>query len=123
MATPLEFSHHLDGNVDVISVTGEADNSNTETLFAKMYHKLAPLSKKRVLLDLRNLTYCNSTFLGYVAAFHVDLTNVSGGLAVVANAKIVDPFMITGLDAIMTIGLDFDKTLSVLKKMIITPSI
>lgn len=75
MTTALDHSHYLDSDINIFTVAGEADNSNTELAFAKIYDKIRPLNGKKVLLDLRPLTYCNSMFLGHIAALHVDLAN------------------------------------------------
>lgn len=75
MSTSLELSHYLDGDINIASLEGEADNTNTELTFAKMHAKINPLPGKKVLLDLRKMTYCNSTFLGHTTALHVDLAN------------------------------------------------
>ncbi len=119
----LDFSHYLDGTINVVTISGEADNSNTEITFARIYEKIQPLHDKKVLLDLRDLTYCNSTFLGHCAALHIDLANKQWNLAIVVNQTILDPFSITGIDRLTTVSLDFDKTLQYLNTTTISPNI
>jgi len=75
MSTALNFSHYLDNEINVVVLEGEADNTNTELTFAKIAEKIRPLHGKKILLDLRKMTYCNSMFLGHTAALHVDLAN------------------------------------------------
>lgn len=119
----LNFSHYLDGVINIVTISWEADNTNTELTFARIYEKIQPLHDKKILLDLRNLTYCNSMFLGHSAALHVDLANKQGNLAIVVNQTILDPFSITGIDRLTTVSLDFDKTLQYLNNTTISPNI
>ena len=107
----VEFSiedRRLDGGIHVVAVTGEID------LFTAPEFKQAlsePIDEgvERVIVDLSDTTFIDSSSLGVLIGAQRKLKLNGGRLAVVCeNDSIVKTFKITGLDSVFTLVTSLD---------------
>ena len=93
----------VDDETHVVAVTGEID------LFTAPEFKLrvsAPVDagRVRVIVDLTETTFIDSSSLGVLIGAHRRLRRLEGALVIVcSNDAIIKTFRITGLDGVFTI--------------------
>ena len=111
----LEFSiedHRLDGETHVIEVTGEVDLFTAPEFKQRV---MAPIMADvdRVIVDLANATFIDSSSLGVLIGAHRRLKLRGGALLVVcASEAIAKTFKITGLDGVFTLASSVEQALS-----------
>ena len=76
MTTAINLSSHTDGDIFILALAGEANHGNTDDTFAEVQGKIQFSQCKKVLLDLRKITYCNSAFLGHITVLVDELQSV-----------------------------------------------
>ncbi len=57
----------------------------------------------QVTLDLREVTYVSSQYLGAIAAIAVDMKKLGGGLVVMANPRMAKLMRTGGFDQVLTL--------------------
>jgi anti-sigma B factor antagonist len=118
-------SFYIDENVRVYE-TGESDLA-VLVMGGELDYEVSPQLKarivsaikdgiRRLVLDLSDVTFIDSTAIGVLAGTVVKLDEAGGGsLAVVcANEKVVQIFEITGLDSVIAVHSSRDEAFSAL---------
>jgi len=104
-----------DGEVAVLVVGGELDYEVSPQLRARLLGAIKD-GRRRLVLDLTEVTFIDSTAIGVLAGVVARLDKVGGGsLAVVStHEKVLQIFEITGLDSVVTLHGSRDEAVSVL---------
>jgi anti-sigma B factor antagonist len=116
-------SFYIDENVRVYE-TGESDLA-VLVMGGELDYEVSPQLKarivsaikdgiRRLVLDLSDVTFIDSTAIGVLAGAIVRLDDVGGGsLAIVcAHEKVLEIFEITGLDSVITLHRSRDDAVS-----------
>ncbi|HYM58578.1 MAG TPA: STAS domain-containing protein [Solirubrobacteraceae bacterium] len=102
----IEFAiedRRLPGDVHVVAVTGEIDLF-TAPEFKQSMSKPIDEGVGRLIVDLSETTFIDSSSLGVLIGAHRRLKQRDGNLVVVCdNDAIVKTFKITGLDSVFTL--------------------
>jgi anti-sigma B factor antagonist len=102
----IEFSiedRRIDGKAHVVAVTGEVDLFTAPEFKQRV---MAPIASgiDRVIVDLTDATFIDSSSLGALIGAHRRLQQRGGRLVVACTSEaIVKTFRITGLDGVFTI--------------------
>jgi anti-sigma B factor antagonist len=104
-----------DGDLAVLVMGGELDYEVSPQIRARMLGAIKD-GRRRLVLDLSDVTFIDSTAIGVLAGTVVKLDEAGGGsLAVVcANEKVVQIFEITGLDSVIAVHSSRDEAISAL---------
>ena len=89
----------------LIELHGDIDPFNIERSVAPINDAIRKIPEKAILiLDFKNVTYINSTFIGQVASWYKDMHQKHGKI-VVRNAQdqIKDVLVLVGLDRVLTV--------------------
>jgi anti-sigma B factor antagonist len=104
MATEFEIEERAAGrDTHVVSVSGEVDLFTAPEFKQRV---MAPIAAgvERVVVDLTNTTFIDSSSLGVLIGAHRRLKTRGGRLVVAcSNEAIVKTFRITGLDGVFTV--------------------
>ena len=93
----------MDGQTHVVAVTGEIDLF-TAPEFKQRVSAPIDAGRTRVVVDLTETTFIDSSSLGVLIGAHRRLRRLEGTLVIVcSNDAIVKTFRITGLDGVFTI--------------------
>lgn len=88
--------------VKVVSLTGEMDESNLDSLRQQMDSFMNDLNIKTLLFDLRALDFINSKGIGYLVSVHTHLSKDQRTLVLAgANEAVMDVISLVGLTAII----------------------
>jgi anti-sigma B factor antagonist len=103
----------LGPEVAILVVGGEVDFEVSPQLKARLMRAIKGGSR-RLILDLTDVTFIDSTAIGVIAGTVEKLDEMGGGsLAVVSgHEKVIQIFEITGLDNLMTIHPSRDEALA-----------
>ena len=103
------------GEVAVVVMAGELDYEVSPQLRARLMGAIKA-GRQRLVLDLSEVTFIDSTAIGVLAGAVARLDKVGGGsLAVVStHEKVLQIFEITGLDSVITLHSSRDEAVSVL---------
>jgi anti-sigma B factor antagonist len=112
MAIAFEIvDRRLDAETHIVSVTGEIDLF-TAPEFKQRVSAPIDEGRTRVIVDLTDTTFIDSSSLGVLIGAHRRLRRLEGSLViVVSNDAIVKTFRITGLDGVFTIVPTLDEAL------------
>src|ERR687889_407651 len=102
----------LDGDAHVVAVAGEIDLFTAPEFKQRMS---APIDagRSRLVVDLPETTFIDSSSLGVLIGAHRRLKLRGGALLVVCeNEAITKTFKITGLDGVFTLAPTIDEALS-----------
>jgi anti-sigma B factor antagonist len=104
-----------DGDLAVLAMGGELDYEVSPQLRARLVDAIKA-GKRRLVLDLSEVTFIDSTAIGVLAGTLARLDDVGGGsLAVVCtHEKVLQIFEITGLDSVITLHRSRREAVSVL---------
>ena len=104
---------HMGPDVAILVVGGEVDFEVSPQLKARLMRAIKAGSR-RLILDLTDVTFIDSTAIGVLAGTVEKLDELGGGsLSVVSNhEKVVQIFEITGLDNMVTIHASRDEALA-----------
>ena len=104
-----------DGDLAVLVMGGELDYEVSPQIRARLVGAIKD-GRRRLVLDLSDVTFIDSTAIGVLAGTVVKLDEAGGGsLAVVcANEKVVQIFEITGLDSVIAVHSSRDEAFSAL---------
>jgi anti-sigma B factor antagonist len=104
-----------DGDLAVLAMGGELDYEVSPQLRARLVDAIKA-GKRRLVLDLSEVTFIDSTAIGVLAGTLARLDDVGGGsLAVVCtHEKVLQIFEITGLDSVITLHRSRQEAVSVL---------
>jgi anti-sigma B factor antagonist len=104
-----------DGDLAVLVMGGELDYEVSPQMRARLVGAIKA-GRRRLVLDLSDVTFIDSTAIGVLAGTVVKLDEAGGGsLAVVcANEKVVQIFEITGLDSVIAVHSSRDEAFSAL---------
>ena len=104
-----------DGDLAVLVMGGELDYEVSPQIRARLVGAIKA-GRRRLVLDLSDVTFIDSTAIGVLAGTVVKLDEAGGGsLAVVcANEKVVQIFEITGLDSVIAVHSSRDEAFSAL---------
>src|ERR1039457_1345700 len=93
-----------DGDLAVLAVDGELDYEVSPQLRVRLVRAIAA-GRRRLVLDLSDVTFIDSTAIGVLAGAIARLDEAGGGsLAVVCtHEKVLQIFEITGLDSVITL--------------------
>jgi anti-sigma B factor antagonist len=101
----------LDAETHIVAVTGEIDLF-TAPEFKQRVSAPIDEGRTRVIVDLTETTFIDSSSLGVLIGAHRRLRRLEGSLVIVcANDAIVKTFRITGLDGVFTIVPTLDAAL------------
>jgi len=105
MAIEFEITDHkVDDDTHVVAVTGEIDLF-TAPEFKQRMSELIDAGRSRLVVDLSETTFIDSSSLGVLIGAHRRLKLRGGALLVVCeNEAIAKTFKITGLDGVFTIA-------------------
>jgi anti-sigma B factor antagonist len=103
------------GDFAILRLGGELDYEVSPQIRARLVGAIKE-GTRRLILDLSDVTFIDSTAIGVLAGTVVKLDEVGGGsLAVVcAHEKVVQIFEITGLDSVITVHKSRDEAISAL---------
>lgn len=93
----------VDADVHIVAVRGEVDLFTAPEFKQRI---AAPIDegKSRIVIDLTETTFIDSSTLGVLIAAHKRLRNREGRMAVACDVRtIVNTFSVTGLDGVFTI--------------------
>lgn len=114
---PAEFSlseEDLDGERHVVAVRGEIDLFTAPELKQKLTDSIEG-GKTRIVVDLTDTTFLDSTALGVLIGAVKRLRTRDGALVIVnSDQNIAKTFEITGLDQIFTIVAERDAAIAAL---------
>ena len=111
----LEFSiedRRLDGDTHVIAVTGEVDLFTAPEFKERV---MAPIAAEvgRVVVDLTDATFIDSSSLGVLIGAHRRLRGRGGRLMVACDVSaILKTFRVTGLDGVFTVAPSVEEALA-----------
>ena len=113
MAVDFEITDRkVDDDTHVLAVTGEIDLF-TAPEFKQRMSALIDAGRSRLVVDLSETTFIDSSSLGVLIGAHRRLKLRGGALRVVCdNEAITKTFKITGLDGVFTLAPTIDKALS-----------
>ena len=105
MAIEFEITDHkVDDDTHVVAVAGEIDLF-TAPEFKQRMSELIDAGRSRLVVDLSETTFIDSSSLGVLIGAHRRLKLRGGALLVVCeNEAIAKTFKITGLDGVFTIA-------------------
>ncbi|HME02880.1 MAG TPA: STAS domain-containing protein [Solirubrobacteraceae bacterium] len=111
----VQTDHAGDGDIAVLVIGGELDYEVSPQLRARLLGAINA-GRRRLVLDLSDVTFIDSTAIGVLAGAVARLDKVGGGsLAVVStHEKVLEIFEITGLDSVITMHGSRDEAVSVL---------
>jgi anti-sigma B factor antagonist len=113
MAVEFEITDRkVDDDTHVIAVTGEIDLF-TAPEFKQRMSELIDAGRSRLVVDLSETTFIDSSSLGVLIGAHRRLKLRGGLLLVVCDSEaIAKTFKITGLDGVFTLASSVDDALS-----------
>ena len=113
MAVEFEITDRkVDDETHVIAVTGEIDLF-TAPEFKQRMSELIDAGRSRLVVDLSETTFIDSSSLGVLIGAHRRLKLRGGELLVVCDSEaIAKTFKITGLDGVFTLADSVDEALS-----------
>jgi anti-sigma B factor antagonist len=113
MAVEFELSDRkVDDDTHVIAVTGEIDLF-TAPEFKQRMSELIDAGSSRLVVDLTETTFIDSSSLGVLIGAHRRLKLRGGSLLVVCDGEaIAKTFKITGLDGVFTLASSVDAALA-----------
>ena len=113
MAVEFEITDRkVDDETHVIAVTGEIDLF-TAPEFKQRMSALIDAGRSRLVVDLSETTFIDSSSLGVLIGAHRRLKLRGGALLVVCDSEaIAKTFKITGLDGVFTLSPSVDAALS-----------
>ncbi len=96
--------HMRDGDLAIVAMGGELDYEASPQLRARLVGAIKA-GGRRLVLDLSDVTFIDSTAIGVLAGTVARLDDAGGGsLAVVStNEKVLQIFEITGLDSVIAL--------------------
>jgi len=101
-------------DLSILVVGGEVDYEVSPQLKAHMMRAIKA-GAKRVVLDLSDVTFIDSTAIGVIAGAVEKLDEAGGSLAIVStHEKVVQIFEITGLDSVITLHASREEALAAL---------
>jgi anti-sigma B factor antagonist len=102
-----------DQDLAVLAVGGELDYEVSPQLKARIVSAIKD-GRRRLVLDLSEVTFIDSTAIGVLAGTVARLDKAGGGsLAVVCtHEKVLEIFEITGLDSVITLHRSRDEAVS-----------
>src|SRR5687768_13101416 len=101
----------VDSDTHIVAVTGEIDLF-TAPEFKQRVSAPIDAGRTRVVVDLTETTFIDSSSLGVLIGAHRRLRRLEGSLVIVcSNDAIVKTFRITGLDGVFTIVPKLDEAL------------
>ena len=104
-----------DGDLAVLVMGGELDYEVSPQIRARLVGAIKD-GRRRLVLDLSDVTFIDSTAIGVLAGTVVKLDEAGGGsLAVVcSHEKVVQIFEITGLDSVIAVHSSREEAVSAL---------
>jgi len=113
MAVDFEITDRkVDDDTHVLAVTGEIDLF-TAPEFKQRMSALIDAGRSRVVVDLTQTTFIDSSSLGVLIGAHRRLKLRGGALLVVCDSEaIAKTFKITGLDGVFTLAASVDEALA-----------
>ena len=113
MAIEFQISDRkVDDDTHVIAVTGEIDLF-TAPEFKQRMSQLIDAGRSRLVVDLTDTTFIDSSSLGVLIGAHRRLKLRGGALLVVCESEaIAKTFKITGLDGVFTLASSVEQALS-----------
>jgi anti-sigma B factor antagonist len=113
MAVDFEITDRkVDDDTHVLAVTGEIDLF-TAPEFKQRMSALIDAGRSRVVVDLTETTFIDSSSLGVLIGAHRRLKLRGGALLVVCDSEaIAKTFKITGLDGVFTLAASVDEALA-----------
>jgi len=101
-----------DDSTHVVAVTGEIDLF-TAPEFKQRMSALIDAGRSRIVVDLTQTTFIDSSSLGVLIGAHRRLKLRGGALLVVCDSEaIAKTFKITGLDGVFTLAASVDEALA-----------
>ena len=113
MAVDFEITDRkVDDDTHVLAVTGEIDLF-TAPEFKQRMSALIDAGRSRIVVDLTQTTFIDSSSLGVLIGAHRRLKLRGGALLVVCDSEaIAKTFKITGLDGVFTLAASVDEALA-----------
>ena len=113
MAVNFEITDRkVDDDTHVLAVTGEIDLF-TAPEFKQRMSALIDAGRSRIVVDLTQTTFIDSSSLGVLIGAHRRLKLRGGALLVVCDSEaIAKTFKITGLDGVFTLAASVDEALA-----------
>ena len=101
-------------DLSILVVGGEVDYEVSPQLKAHMMRAIKA-GARRLVLDLSDVTFIDSTAIGVIAGAVEKLDEAGGSLAIVStHEKVVQIFEITGLDSVVTLHASREEALAAL---------
>ena len=104
-----------DGDLAVLMMGGELDYEVSPQIRARLVGAIKD-GRRRLVLDLSDVTFIDSTAIGVLAGTVVKLDEAGGGSLAVgcAHEKVVQIFEITGLDSVIAVHSTREEAVSAL---------
>ena len=107
----LRLDSREEGNWTVLDVAGEVDLSSAPILRARI-EELVHLKTQRLIVDLRDVSFMDSSGLSVLVACMKRMREAGGELAIACpNGSILKVFTVTGLDRLFTIRPSVDEAI------------
>ena len=81
MRAPLRITERPVGDTDLLELSGRLVFDDGDQILRERIHALVEAGSRRILLDLRDVTYVDSGGIGAVVEMYLHLTKVGGRLA------------------------------------------
>jgi anti-sigma B factor antagonist len=97
----MKVSKRLEGDVAVLSLSGKLMGGPDAESVREIIRDTLEQNTKKILIDLGDVSWVNSTGLGILIASHVTVTNAGGALKLSRVSKRIDQiFMVTKLHTV-----------------------
>ena len=81
MLAPLRINERPVGDTDLLELSGRLVFDDGDQILRERIHALVDAGSRRIVLDLRDVTYVDSGGIGAVVEMYLHLTKVGGRLA------------------------------------------
>jgi anti-sigma B factor antagonist len=86
MLAPLRITERLVGDTNLLKLSGHLVFDDGDQVLRERIHALVVAGSRRILLDLRDVTYIDSGGIGEVVEMYLHVTKVGGRLALMRPA-------------------------------------
>ena len=86
MLAPLRIKERLIGDTNLLELSGHLVFDDGDQILRERIHALVDAGSRRILLDLRDLSYIDSGGIGEVVEMYLHVTKVGGRLALMRPA-------------------------------------
>ncbi len=109
-------AHNIENNIHFLTFPSHIAQTEYEDVFSEIYTLLWDPAKIRLMVDLSQMDYINSWFIGMISElFSVVVDEGGWQMVIVANIILEDMFKLVGFNDFVEIVLDKTTALSLLR--------